>query len=425
MKRYLIFLSIVVIVGCASGPANTAGGSNDITVLWMRAPSERQELLDLIQSYADDFNAAHEDTTVTIEFVDWADGRDAIEQRVAEGTPPDLAVVGSRWVAEFVNQGLIEPLDRYMTPSFREQFIASLINEGAIYQERTFGLPVAASTRALYYNLDLFEQAGLSEPPASWDELLLAGQVIGALEEDVYGFALQGGDGLETNTYFYYFVWGNGGSLYDPSQTSSALDSPESVEALVFLQELIQEGATQPDPASDAYNRRRALEDLFQQGQVGMVISGPWLLNRLQDESPDMRIGVAPIPFNTTSATYGVIDTLVMFRTSASKDAAWDFMDFIYTTERRLAYAQTAGVLPELDAVAESEELAQDEQYVVFLDLLPEARFEPPNIHSEEISQIVIDAVRSVYLGDAEPQDALDDAAALIDNLLQDSTAGW
>ncbi len=129
---------------------------------------------------------------------------------VAQGKPPTLARVATRWIPEYVASGLLEPVDSYMTQEFRSQFIPLLINEGSQYEGRTFGLPITVSSRALYYNKDLFKKAGLTSPPTNWADLRDAAQAVHALGTDTYGFGVQGNE-AETSTYFYYFLWGNGG----------------------------------------------------------------------------------------------------------------------------------------------------------------------------------------------------------------------
>lgn len=418
--RLILIALIVLTVGMA---AYAQDEDETLRVFWMKGPSDSEAALALVQRFAQDFEDTHPGVEVELELVDWGEGRERIHNAVATGEPPDIAVVGARWVPEFVAEGYIEPLDRYITRSFRRRFVPAIINEGAVYQGRTFGLPVATSTRALYYNLDIFEQAGIDEPPTTWEALLAAGQQINAMEENVYGFGLQGGDGLETNTYFYYFVWGNGGNLYNTSNTASALNEPEAVEALEFMQRLIEENATQPNVLD--YDRRRLLEEDFEAGTLAMMISGPWEAGRLRRDHPDINFSVAPLPYNTSPATFGVIDTLVMFRTARNKDLAWEYLEFLYDEERRFEYVSEFGVLPSLQAVAERPELQEDPIITVFLQLLPAARFEPLHTESETIAQTVIEGVRDVYQGRVAPQEALDQAAAEINALLQTTSAGW
>lgn len=415
----LLVMVFFLLTGAVSAQRDT------LTVLWMYSPADQAVFQGLIDELVREFESANPGVSVNAQLVDWADGLHTIKEAVNLGNPPDIAVIGARWVPEFVALGIIEPLDRYISPQFRSQFIPSIINEGAVYQGRVFGLPIATSTRALFYNRDLFAQAGIEKPPATWEELRAAAQAITELPGSEAGFGLQGGGGLETNTYFYYFVWGNGGDIYDRTRSASALDSPQAVEALTFLRGLIDDGLTQPNPTDAAYERRRGVEDLFQAGKLGMVISGPWFVNRLRAEAPDIAFGVAPLPYNTRPATYGVMDAITILRTSTSKDLAWQFLEFLYEPERRLKYALTVGVLPELSAVAADPAFASDPDYAVFLSLLPDAKFEPLHIQSEAIAQIVIDALKQVYSGAAEPQAALEAASLEIDDLLGAAVAGW
>ncbi len=415
---FLIFLAF---------PLSASAQSDDdaLRVVWMRPTLEADDAtVALVAQQIADFEAANPTIDVTLDIMDWATGPDTIRQQIIDGNPPDIAMLGGRHVPSFVADGFIQPLDPFITREFRARFVPAIINEGAIYQGRTFGLPVAASTRALFYNQDLFDQAGLDGPPENWDDLLAAGQAL-QTETDVAGFGLQGGGGLETNTYFYYFLWGNGGDLYNTSQTESVIDSPEAIEALAYVQTLVTDNATQPAPYDETYARRRALEDAFQQGNLGMVISGPWFINRLRTEAPDLNFGIAPLPYNTTPATYGVADALVMLSTTRQPENAWRLLEFLYEDDRRQAYVLQEGILPVLTNVAEAPDINDDPDFSVFLSLLPAARFEPLHIQSEQISQIVIEAIRAVYRGERTPDEALTDAASRINELLLNTVAGW
>lgn len=416
IRRFVLLLVLLLF----SLPLSAQDDS--LSVVWMLPPSD-EVLTPLVEEFFTDFT----DETgieVTLNAVDWAMGKETILEMVEAGNPPDIALVGVRWVPEFVAAGLIEPLDSYLTREFRSRFESALL-AGTLYQGQTFGLPVATSTRALYYNRDLFEQADIDSAPQTWDDLLQAGVAVGELGEDIHGFGLQGGGGVETNTYFYYFLWGNNGDLYNPTVTASALDQPQSVQALSFIKRMIDEGATQPNPTDEAYERRRSLEDMFRSGNLGMVISGPWFAARLRNEAPEINFGLAPLPYNASPATYGVIDTLIMLRTSDSKEQAWQLLEFLYSDARRLAYTQAAGVLPALKVVADDPDFAQDEDFAVFLSLLPEARFETLHIESSAITQIVIDAIQQVYRGEQDAEAALSAAALEINDLLETTGAGW
>ena len=145
----------------------------------------------------------------------------------------------------------------------------------------------------MYYNKALFEQAGIAEPPATWDELKEAAAKIKALGDDIYGFGIQGKE-IETDAYWYYAFWTHGGELLvdgksDRERGRRAGGEPVQVD-----------DRRGPDPARrDRYNREN-MQDLFKQGRLGILLTGPWLRGQLKEEAPDIEYGIAPIPEGTT-----------------------------------------------------------------------------------------------------------------------------
>jgi multiple sugar transport system substrate-binding protein len=399
----------------------TACGGPKTTIVFVFLSSS-----DEIRSYWDeviqDFEAANPDVEVDLRVYNWTEGPEKIQQMVEDGRPPDLARVATRWVPEYVSKGLVELVDDYMTSEFRSEFFALFIEEGARYQGRTFGLPVAVSARALYYNKDLLRQAGFDAPPTTWDELREIATAISRLGDDVYGFGIPASpDTIEASTYFYYFLWGNGGAVFSPDGTKVAFDHPEGVEALTFLDSLIQEGAAPPNPLDYT---RKGIEKDFVAGKLGMVITKlGGLDNQLAQEAPTMDFDVAPIPFRTTPVIPLVEDTLIMFKTSEHKELTWRFIKFIYQDEYRLAYSEREGAVPEKATVAPNTTIAR--RYQFFLDALPGGRFEPLSVESEKIADDVSEAIRQVYLGHKSPEEALQEAATRANERLSYSASSW
>ena len=144
-----------------------------MVVLSLTACSSRRAQVDFVfmrtsdftepywQGVIQDFEAQNPDIQVNLYIFTWEEGQKKIDEMVAQGKPPTLARVATRWIPQYVAAGLLEPVDGYMSAEFRSQFIPLLINEGSQYEGRTFGLPITVSSRALYYNKTLFQQAGL------------------------------------------------------------------------------------------------------------------------------------------------------------------------------------------------------------------------------------------------------------------------
>ncbi len=405
---------LLVLAALAAGCSST---KTTITFVFMRTSNATQPYW---QSVIRDYEAANPAVHVNLHVYSWTDGPGKIAQMIQQGHPPEIARVATKSIPQYVASGQIDPLDGLITPDFRAQFIPSLIDESSQYQGRTFGLPITTSTRALYYNKDLFQRAGIAAPPATWDELRDDALKISALGGGVHGFGLQGA-GPDVDTYFYYFLWGNGGQVLGPDGIRAAFDTPAGVQALDYLRGLVQAGATEPNPSAVT---RDQLESDFLAGRYGMVITATKLASALDKQRP-FTYGLAPIPDETTPATMAVVDSLVLFSHAANKAAAWSFIQFLYQPKYRVQYALTEGVLPETVAAASDPRLAQNPTTKFFEALLPEAQFIPLSSKSDQITQVVGKTVVGVYLGQADAATALKSAAAQVNQMLSYAASAW
>ncbi len=360
------------------------------------------------------FEEANPGSEIQVEVVPWDVLLQKLTTDISGGANADLSIIGTRWLIDFVDQGIAAPLDDYMTQDFKDRFFPVFL-EPSVMQEKTYGLPVAASARAMYYNKDLFEQAGITEVPDTWDELAEAAKKIGALGDDIAGFGLQGKE-IETDVYFYYAFWAYGGELVEEDGTSG-LDSDAGYKAAEMYKSLIDSGATQPGVTS--YNRED-VQNLFKQGKVGMMITAPFLSNQIKEEAPDLKYGVAAIPAGPEGdrGTYGVTDSIIMFENSENKDLAWKFLDQLFTTEWRAKFTSGEGFLPVNPEVAAQPAFADNADLKEFTALLPDARFAPVIAGWEEIAATTSDAVQTIYLGNGEAKATLDAAAGEINSIL-------
>jgi multiple sugar transport system substrate-binding protein len=359
------------------------------------------------------FEAANPGTTIKIEMVPWDNALQQLTTDIAGGNAPDLAIIGTRWLVDFVKNDAVETLDERLADGTGDIFIETFLSPGKL-DGKVYGLPIAASARALYYNKDLFEKAGV-EPPKTWDELHAAAQKIAALGDDTYGFALQGKE-IETDVYFYYAMWSFGGSIIAPDGTSG-LDSDAAVEAAGLYKEMIDDGSTQKGVTT--FSRENA-QELFKAGKAGMVITAPFLANQIKDEGQKIDYGIAPVPAGDAGKnfTYGVTDSFIMFKSSQNKDAAWAFTRFIFQPEWRVRFTSGEGFLPTTKKEAEDKAFTGNPDTKAFVELLPNAQFAPTIAGWEDIADITLNALQKVYTGEAEPKAALDAAAADVDQVL-------
>jgi multiple sugar transport system substrate-binding protein len=359
------------------------------------------------------FEAANPGTKIQIEVVPWDNLQQKLTTDISAGANADLSIIGTRWLLDFVSQDVVTPLDSYVTPDFKARFIDTFLTP-SIMSGKVYGLPIAASARAMYYNKDVFKKAGYDAPPATWAEFKTAAEKIKATGGGVFPFGLQGKE-IETDVYFYYALWSYGGEIIKGGK--SGLASQSALDAAALYKGFIDAGLTEPGATS--YNRED-VQNLFKQGKVATVITAPFLTGQIRKEVPNLPYGVAPIPAGPTGdqGTYGVTDSIVMFKNSKVKDEAWKFLDFLFTTEQRTKFDKVEGFLPVNAAEAKNPMFADDPDLKVFASLLPKARFAPVIAGWEDIAQTTSNAIQKIYLGQGEAKATLADAAAKIDATL-------
>src|SRR3712207_686745 len=96
----------------------------------------------IFEGMAKDFEAANPGTDVKVEVVSWDNLQQRLTTDIAGGTAPDIAIIGTRWLVDYVQQNIAEPLDGYVTPEFRARFIEAFLGPSTI-EGKLYGLPVA------------------------------------------------------------------------------------------------------------------------------------------------------------------------------------------------------------------------------------------------------------------------------------------
>ncbi|WP_425051597.1 ABC transporter substrate-binding protein [Psychromarinibacter sp. S121] len=376
-------------------------------------PEYSSNTLPYFEQAAEAFMAENPDTTIELEMVPWTALQQKLVTDISGGVNADLAVIGTRWILDYAELGVIEPLDDYITEEFSSRFFEVFLTPSVI-DGTNYGLPIAASARAMFYNKDILSAAGYDAPPATWEELM---EVSAAIKEsapdDVFAYGLQG-KSTETDVYFYYPMWSYGGTILTEDGKSN-VNTEAGLTALTMYKEMIENGYTQPGVVDYA---RADIETLFKQGKLGMIITGPFVSKQIQEQSPDLNYGLAKVPEGTNFATYGVTDSIVMFENSEVKEEAWAFLDFLFSNEQRVKFDEAEGFLPVNRFEAEQPQFADNEDLKVFTSLLADAHFAPLVGGWEEIADATLTNLQAVYLGQAEPADALAEIEAAVNGIL-------
>ena len=151
------------LIGCSSKKGDEATGEKKVVKIFI--PGYEEELWKgLYDVSINDFKAENPDVDVQVIPAGWDEANTKLIALIQAKEAPDVIITGSRSLKQFADMGAIEPLDSYMTDSFKEGRVETVLNTANISGVQ-YGIPLAFSSRALYYRSDLIEKA-----PETWEE---------------------------------------------------------------------------------------------------------------------------------------------------------------------------------------------------------------------------------------------------------------
>ncbi|MHA7209096.1 extracellular solute-binding protein [Arthrobacter sp. MDT1-65] len=356
----------LAVSSCGFGGGGSAEAEGEGTTLNMLVPSYSDGTKALWEGVIEDFEAANEGVTVNLQIESWENLESVLQTKIQAGEAPDIYNGGA--FSAFASEGLLYSAEEIASEDtladFQESFVENESLEGTQY-----GLPLLASARALFYNQDLFDAAGVEAPPTTWEELNDAAAKITATGTPGYGMPL-GSEEAQGESLIWFA--GNGGGFGDASEIT--VNTPENLEAAQFMKKMITDGVTQPDPGA---TQRTPMINVFMQGQIGMVYALPQTVGQIEEANPELNYGIANVPTNTGEpATLGVADRLLAFKNDETKqEAITSFMDFFFAEDQYVSWVETEGFLPSTKSGAEA--MASNETLKPFLEMLPDAEFYP------------------------------------------------
>ena len=353
--------------------------------------------------FADKFNAEHENIEVVVDCVSWNDVYTVVNTRVANGEAPDLLNIDV--FADYQADGLLLPAKDWVSEETYAKFYPSFL-EQSVVDGTVWAVPDLASARALYFNKDILEQAGVTVP-ATWEELKAACQTIKEKCPDVYPWGVDMTTD-EGQACFAYYAWNNGGGFVD-DEGNWALNSAENVEAVNYVVDLIKSGLTNTDPTTET---RYDLQEMFAAGKLAMMI-GPNQISKYCQENGGINFGVASLPTNgdKAGASVGVMDRFMCFDNGYTDDelaAITSVIDAFYDDQPYADWVLMEDFLPATSTGAELCAAANPDM-TAWIDVVGSSKFYPTaKAEWADVKQGVIDVEQQVLLG-GDAQKLLDD----------------
>ncbi|MEJ8658108.1 ABC transporter substrate-binding protein [Streptomyces sp. MS1.AVA.4] len=383
----------VMLAGCG-----TTGGSDGVT-LRLVAADYGNGAADSSRTYWDDlardFESRNPGIKVDVDVYSWKDVDRKVAEMVDAGNAPDIAQIGA--YADYANQDKLYRVEELVTIPTQANFLPMLIEAGQTGSAQ-YGLPFAASTRLLFFNEELFDDAGV-EAPKTWQELRVAAQKLKA-RGVTYPFALPLGS-EESQAETMIWLLSGGGGYRDRNGGEYQIDSEQNIRTFSWLKEkLVTPGLTGPVPPGKL-DRAQAFE-AFTRGEVGMLNGHPTLMQ--QAEKKGVKVGMVPMPGaeGQAEASMGVADWMMAFKQHGHRKEIGRFLDFAYSDKNVLEFSDRYDILPV--TVSASETMAADTKHKdlwEFLAALPTSELYP----SGEMSWAKVSASVKQNIGQAVAPD--------------------
>ncbi|WP_260605381.1 extracellular solute-binding protein [Streptomyces sp. WAC01280] len=397
------------------GSLVTACGSSDSdpTTLRLVAPEYGADPATTSKAYWDDlataFAAAHPGMKVEVTLYPWADIDSEVTRMVKENHAPDVALMGA--YSDFAAQGRLYTASEVMSVSTEANFLRPLAEAGSIDGD-LYGLPFVASSRLLFYNAELFDEAG-AKPPKTWSDLKDAAE---ALKEEgvLYPYALPLGP-EEAHAEALIWELSNGGGYTDTSGGYS-IASDQNAETFRWIKaNLVVPALTGPVPPAEL-NRQDAFA-AFLRGDVGMVNGYPSLLHEARAKG--MKVGTLSMPVSDTlddretPPAAGVADWMMAFKHDGNRELVGSFLNFVYQDKNISEFAGRYHLLPStVSATEASRYAAADPSAEQFLAALRTAQLYPVNDPSWlQVSNTIKRSIGKAVAPSADPKAVLEHIA--------------
>ncbi|WP_199564918.1 ABC transporter substrate-binding protein [Spongiactinospora rosea] len=420
--------AVPLLAACGGGGSAGGGGNAKELVFWnFYGPTDKPSAQsDWFVNMVKEWNADNE-VKVKLHYLPTAEyiTGTPLQTAFSAGEGPDIFLISPGDFLRYSNANVLQDLTPHLRPDAIADYVDGVLDTRKV-NGKIYGLPMEIEPLALYYGIDAFEKAGLSEGdiPTTWDQLLNVAEKL--TDKDRFGLLFETIPGYYQNFTWYPFMW-MGGSSAVPADGLAGFDSPGAIAALDLWQKTIRAGIAPKKPRGDGAGN--VVANLVS-GSVAIQQTGTWALADLQQQAKDFKYGVFKLPtpqggtYTTDMGGWAfVANAKGKNPEAAAKFIAWALgsMDAGSVERGRQWSTVVKTTVPPRKSVqkaAEEKGAFQDKAFATFIkDVAPGGRPEPR--YPPEVYKAVSDAIQACQLGSTAPATAAADAAAKIDAFLK------
>ncbi|MER7950532.1 extracellular solute-binding protein [Streptomyces sp. NPDC096079] len=338
---------------------------------------------------------------VKLEVVPWSDLLNRILTATTSGQGPDVLNIGNTWSASLQSTGALLPWDAKNLDAIggKDRFVDSALGSTGVPGKEPAAVPLYSMAYALYYNKQLFKDAGIAKPPTTWDEVIAAGKKLG--EDGKSGIGVEGSN-LSNNIHQVFVLGKQHGADFFTADGKPDFTSDGAVAAVKQYVDLM---AAQKivAPGNAEYAQNQSLSD-FAKGKTGMVLwQTPQQTFASQGMAPE-DWGVAPAPVSsgkpgqgtqTNSMVAGI--NMAVFKNTKNLDGALKFVKFMTSDEEQILLNKAYGSVPPVKG-AQKDPVFADPSLTVIRETLASSAAALPQVPEEsQFETVVGTAVKELF----------------------------
>jgi raffinose/stachyose/melibiose transport system substrate-binding protein len=355
-RRHAIAIAALASISTSvGGGIAAAGGEEQVTIEWWHLQNNPPGLTDW-QNMADAFMAENPNVTIEITAMENDAIKPAIQAAVQAGDPPDLFQSwGGGVLLDQVEAGAVQDITATVEPVLEtlNPGAASLYNIDGVQ----YGLPYNVSMVGMWYNVDLFEQAGITETPTTWAELL---EIVQTLKDaDITPITVGAGALWPAHFWYSYLMVRIGGAeVMNQIAEDNNWEVPAVIQAGEHVAELVAMEPFQEGYLGAQWDTPDGEAGVFASGGAAMDLQGQWALGTFRNqgglgEQPDtplpFRIGWFPFPTVEGGAGdpadgFGGADGFIVGADAPPETA--EFLNFLVNTENQRTFALSGTGIP-------------------------------------------------------------------------------
>lgn len=339
--------------------------SNEIVINFWGLGSEGEFVKMLIPKFEEE----NPGIKVKVQMAPWTAAQEKLISAYASDNLPDVFQLGNTWIPQFAQLEGISELSELIRESkiiHKENYFSGIWDTNVL-DSLVFGIPWYIDTRVLFYRKDVFEKAGFSSPPKTWEELYKLSKEIKANHKNEEKYAIF----IATNEWANFVIFGlqNGAEILKDNNTYGNFSSDKFTEAFSYLVNYYKENLT-PLGVSQVTNVYQAFAEEF----FSMYISGPWNINEFKkwmtgDLQDKWSTAVLPGPNESTKGvSLAGGSSLVISQKSKHKYEAWKLIEYLSKPETQIEFYHLVNDLPAVKEAWKDTSLSNNIYMKAFYD---------------------------------------------------------